>query len=79
MKVLLAVLFCSTLVYGYDFGDLKESEQKNFKNESGQGFNQMERIDKNVREINRMWDEIQKLKNEVNTLKSEIKQLKERK
>lgn len=79
MKMLFVFLFCCTQAFAYDFGDLKESEQKNFKNDSGQGFNQMERIDKNVREINKMWDELNKLKTEVNALKNEVNQLKGRK
>ncbi len=79
MKMLLVFLFCSTQAFAYDFGDLKESEQKNFKNDSGQGFNQMERVDKNVREINKLWDEINRLKAEVNSLKNEVNQLKGRK
>lgn len=76
MKILVALIMSSQMAYAYDFGDLKESDQKYFKNEMGQGNNKLERIDLNVKEINKLWAEVNKLKGEVNRLRDEITQLK---
>lgn len=74
MKILLAILFSLSLAHAYDFGDLKKSDQMHFQNEYGEGKNQLERIDLNVKEINKMWSEINTLKAEVKKLKQEINQ-----
>lgn len=76
MKSFFALLFLTQVAFAYDFGDLKESDQKHFKNEFGEGNNKLERIDKNVKEINKIWDEVKSLRSEVNKLKEEITQLK---
>lgn len=76
MKLFLFLMLFSSLSYAYDFGDLKESDQQHFKNEYGQGNNKLERIDLNVKEINKLWGEVKALQKEVNSLKEEITQLK---
>jgi len=76
MKIFFSFMLFSSLVHANDFGYLKESDQKYFKNEHGQGNNQLERIDMNVKEINKMWSEINNLKSEVKKLQDEITQLK---
>lgn len=76
MKVFLALIFFSQMSYAYDFGDLKASDQKYFKNEHGDGNNKLERIDMNVKEINKLWGEVKNLKSEISRLKEEINQLK---
>lgn len=76
MKLFLSLMLFSSVSYAYDFGDLKESDQKHFKNEFGEGRNKLERIDLNVKEINKLWAEVKKLQSEVNQLKEEVTQLK---
>jgi hypothetical protein len=62
-----------------DFGYLKKSEQTYFKNDSMDGQNKMERIDQNVREINKLHGEIARMKEDIVLLKEEIQKLKEKK
>lgn len=59
-----------------EFNYLKPEEQKYFKNDSMDGKNQQERIDMNVREINRLYGEVSMLKAEVQRLRAEMDQLK---
>jgi hypothetical protein len=54
---------------------LTEEDQKFFKNDNFEGKNKLERIDANVREINKIYGELEKMKQEISSLKSEIKQL----
>lgn len=59
-----------------EFGYLKEEDQKFFKNESMAGNNQLERIDINVKEINKLHAEIAMLKAQLQQLKAEIAEIK---
>ncbi|HLW58231.1 MAG TPA: hypothetical protein VKY27_12635 [Bacteriovoracaceae bacterium] len=79
MKLFLALMLFSPMVFAYDFGDLKPSDQKYFKNEYGEGNNKLERIDMNVKEINKIWGEVNALKAEIKKLRDEVALLKEQK
>lgn len=68
--------FCSPLVMATDYGYLKAEDQKYYKNEAGQGMNQLERIDSVVKEINKLHGEIASLKSEISNLKNEVEKLK---
>ena len=61
-----------------DYGYLKSEDQKYFKNDSREGNNQLERIDLNVKEINKLHGEITLLKAQMASLKSEIEKLKKK-
>ncbi len=81
MKILF--ILTSLIIYSTsmaeDFGYLKKSEQTYFKNDSMDGQNKMERIDQNVREINKLHGEIARMKEDIVLLKEEIQKLKEKK
>lgn len=62
-----------------DYGYLQPSDQKYFKNEHGQGNNQLERIDLNVKEINKLHGDVNTLKSEMILLKQEVEELKKKK
>lgn len=81
MKILfiLTSLIISSTTMAEDYGYLKKSEQTYFKNDSMDGQNKMERIDQNVREINKLHGEISRMKEDIVLLKEEIKKLKEKK
>jgi cell division protein FtsB len=78
MKWAFFLLILSTTCFAQKnpYGDLTAEEQKYYKNEMGQGMNQLERIDSTVREINKLHGEIANLKAEVQTLKKEVEELK---
>lgn len=57
---------------------LKPEDQKFFKNDSMEGKNQLERIDANVKEINKMYGEMSLMKTEITNLKREIEDLKKK-
>ena len=61
------------------FGDLNKADQKYYKNDYGEGNNQRERIDKDVREINSLHAQIKGLKAEINELREEVEKLKKTK
>lgn len=61
-----------------DYGYLKKEDQKYFKNESGDGNNQMERIDMNVKEINKLHGEVASLKQQLAKLREEVEKLKKK-
>ncbi len=67
MKILFIFisLIISSTIMAEDFGYLKKSEQTYFKNDSMDGQNKMERIDQNVREINKLHGEIARMKEEI--------------
>lgn len=80
MKWTFLTLILSFSVMAADqFGYLDEKDQKFFKNETFAGNNQMERIDLNVREINKLHSEIASLKAQMATMKQEIEELKKKK
>ncbi len=58
---------------------LNANDQKFFKNDSMEGRNNLERIDMNVKEINKLHGEIAGLKSEIVILKREIEELKKKK
>ena len=62
-----------------DYGYLKESDQKYFKNDSLDGKNKWERIDANVAEINKLHGMIAEMKMEIQKLKMEVEELKKKK
>lgn len=55
---------------------LSEKDQKYFKNDAMEGNNQFERINMNVKEINKLHSDMASLKAEVQVLKKEIEELK---
>lgn len=57
-------------------GYLTAEDQKYFKNDSFDGNNQRERIDANVKEINKLMGEIASMKSEIQALRSEVNELK---
>jgi uncharacterized small protein (DUF1192 family) len=76
----LLLLLISSASWGQkDFGYLQEQDQKFFKNESMAGNNQLERIDLNVKEINKLHAEVARLKAQLQALKSDIAELKAKK
>jgi predicted RNase H-like nuclease (RuvC/YqgF family) len=62
-----------------NFGYLKAEDQPHFKNDSFEGRNQLERIDRNVAEINRLHGEVASLRAQLQELKRELTELKQRK
>jgi hypothetical protein len=64
----------------YDrYDGLKPEDQRYYKNEAGQGLNQLERIDSTVKEINRLHGEIATLRAELQTLRKDVDELKKAK
>jgi peptidoglycan hydrolase CwlO-like protein len=72
-------LIISSTSYSTEFGYLKKEDQTYFKNDSFEGNNKLERIDMNVKEINKLHGEIASLKADVAQLKQEIEALKNKK
>lgn len=75
-------MLIASSVYAFenkDFGYLTNENQPYFKNESLTGNNQVERVDLNVKEINKLHGEINNLKTEITLLKKEIEELKKKK
>lgn len=82
MKLWFIALVLSTSVFAFetkDYGYLTKENQPYFKNESFEGNNQVERVDLNVKEINKLHGEIRALKAEVDLLKKELIELKKKK
>ncbi len=64
----------------YDrYDTLKPDDQRFYKNESGQGMNQLERIDSMVKEINKLHGEIMALRTELQTVRKDVDELKKAK
>ncbi len=59
-------------------GDLSPEDQKYYKNQSGMGMNQLERIDSLVKEMNSVHGEMSKMKSQIQELKAEIEELKKK-
>lgn len=79
MKFFFALLVFSSVAISADrFGNLDAEDQKYFKNDMRAGNNQLERIDMNVREINKLHGEIASLKAEVQALKKDVEELKKK-
>lgn len=81
MKILFFVVFVSFSAHAInpDMGYLKKEDQQFFQNEGMAGMNKQERIDANVKEINKLHGEIAKLKSEMAELRSEVEALKNKK
>ncbi len=82
MKLIFFGLLLPTLSFAFetkDYGYLTKENQPYFKNESFEGNNQVERVDLNVKEINKLHGEINMLKTELVLLKKEIEELKKKK
>jgi peptidoglycan hydrolase CwlO-like protein len=84
MKYLLVIIALATSLsafaqQGTFSGQLNPEDQKYYKNESGAGLNQLERIDSSVKEINKIYGELAALKTEVAALKKEVSELKGKK
>lgn len=81
MRLSFLLLFLSSGAFAQTtntFGDLTAADQKFYKNEAGQGMNQLERIDSTVKEINKLHGEIASLKAEMQTLKKDMDELKKK-
>lgn len=76
--LLLSLIFTTTVMAQKNFGYLQKEDQKYFKNDMMEGNNQYERIDLNVKEINKLHGEINSLKSEISQLKEEIEKLKKK-
>jgi predicted RNase H-like nuclease (RuvC/YqgF family) len=79
LTCILLLLLSATSWAQKDFGYLQEEDQKFFKNESMAGNNQLERIDINVKEINKLHAEVAMLKAQLQQLKADIAELKAKK
>ena len=84
MKILMVIIGLSFSLttfaqMGTFSGQLGPEDQKYYKNESGAGMNQLERIDSSVKEINKLYGELATLKSEVAVLKKEVAELKGKK
>lgn len=62
-----------------NFGYLKAEDQKYFKNDSMEGRNQLERIDLNVAELNKLHAEIARLKAQMHEMQKSMAELKKNK
>jgi hypothetical protein len=82
MKLLIFCLLLCSGAFAFetkDYGYLTKENQPYFKNESFEGNNQVERVDLNVKEINKLHGEIKSLKAEVDLLKKDLIELKKKK
>lgn len=77
--VYLVVFGISSTSLAVDYGYLKKEDQTYFKNDSFEGNNKWERIDLNVKEINKLHGEIASMKAEIEKLKLEVEMLKNKK
>jgi peptidoglycan hydrolase CwlO-like protein len=72
-------LIISMTAFSTDFGYLKKEDQVYYKNDSFEGSNKWERIDNNVKEINKLHGEIASMKADIAQLKKEMEELKNKK
>lgn len=75
--LMLLVLSSGAMAQTKVIGDLTPEDQKYYKNEAGQGMNQLERIDSTVKEINKLHGEVARMKSEIQEMKKEIEKLKQ--
>jgi polyhydroxyalkanoate synthesis regulator phasin len=64
---------------GAQFGQLSPDDQKMFRNDSRDGKNHLDRIDDNVRQINKLMQEISDLRTRVQILEKKVNQLENKK
>ena len=79
VMVLMCLVSSLPLMAIDDYEVLKKEDQQYFKNESFEGRNRLERIDLNVKEINKLHGEIAAMKSDIANLKQEIELLKAKK
>ena len=79
VMVLMCLVSSLPLMAIDDYEVLKKEDQQYFKNESFDGRNRLERIDLNVKEINKLHAEIAAMKSDIANLKQEIELLKAKK
>ncbi len=78
--LILSLLLRSTLsVAQIHLDNMTAKDQTHYKNESGQGMNQLERIDSSVKEINNIHGKIEQMRSEIDALKKEVEELKKKK
>ncbi len=77
MKLVLVLCLLSTSVFAQEY--LKAEDQKYYKNDIMEGNNQRERIDMNVKEINKMHGLMAGMRAEIDALKAEVEELKKKK
>jgi peptidoglycan hydrolase CwlO-like protein len=75
MKIMIFFILFSLHAFSQSDYGLTAEDQKYFKNDNFEGKNKLERIDANVKEINKLHQEISELKKEVNLLKEQMKSL----
>lgn len=80
-KILPCLLIVSGMAFAQTGKDyyLSAEEQKYFKNDVMEGNNQFERINMNVKELNKLHGEVAALKAEIQVMKKEIEELKKKK
>ncbi len=80
-KILLCLLFVSGMALAETNKNLylSSEDQKYFKNDVMEGNNQFERINMNVKELNKVHAEVAALKAEIQVMKKEIEELKKKK
>ena len=74
-------LFCLLTVLAFSrpllaLNDYLKPEDQPFYQNDANGKNNLDRIDSNVKEINRMWGEINTLKNEISLIKEQLAAIK---
>jgi peptidoglycan hydrolase CwlO-like protein len=74
--LILVCLIFSFSAQALEFGYLKPTDQKYYKNEAMAGMNQQERIDSTVKEINKLHGDIDQLKKDMAMMRAEIEALK---
>lgn len=79
MKLILFFSLITSASARIDFGYLEPEQQKYFANSSFTGNNQLERINLNVIEINKLHAMIRSLQTDIVRLKLEIEELKKKK
>ncbi|GEM_PF-1870662 len=78
--IIVAVLFLSSFAFAQiKIHQMGAEDQKFYKNESGTGMNQLERVDSTVKEINNLHGKIANLQAEVDQLKKDVTELKNKK
>jgi hypothetical protein len=79
MKYLLLFLSLSAFGQNKIIGELSPEDQKYYRNQSGMGMNQLERIDSLVKEVNKVYKEVGRMKSQIQELRAEVDELKKKK